>query len=60
MGAATTDMGRIPPPANDWLWKHQASSWDFDAAVLGAMTLVLVGVTAVLLRRLDPVRRRSG
>jgi hypothetical protein len=59
MAASTGDFSKLPPPTTDWLWRHDATSWIVDAAALAALTLVLVGVTALLLRRLDPHRRRQ-
>jgi ABC-type multidrug transport system ATPase subunit/pSer/pThr/pTyr-binding forkhead associated (FHA) protein len=59
MGASTSDFSKLPPTTTDWLWRHDATSWTVDAAALGALTLVLIGVTAILLRRLDPHRRKQ-
>jgi ABC-type multidrug transport system ATPase subunit len=58
MAASTGDFSKLPPTRTDWLWRHDATSWIVDAAALGALTLVLIGVTALLLRRLDPHRRK--
>jgi hypothetical protein len=58
MGASTGDFSKLPPSRADWLWRHDATSWIVDLCVLGVLTLVLIGVTALLLRRLDPRRRR--
>jgi hypothetical protein len=58
MGAATMDLGRVPPPVDDPLWRHSASAWTADLLVLGALTLVMTCVVAWGLWRSDPSRRR--
>ncbi|HKS46901.1 MAG TPA: FHA domain-containing protein [Amycolatopsis sp.] len=57
MGAATGDYGKLPPTTTDWFWRHDTTSWLADLAALGLVTLALVVVTGLLLRRLDPLRR---
>jgi energy-coupling factor transporter ATP-binding protein EcfA2 len=57
MGASTGDFSKLPPSSTDWLWRHDATSWIVDLCALDVLTLVLIGVTALLLRRLDPRRR---
>jgi ABC-type uncharacterized transport system permease subunit len=57
MGASTADMNLLRPQA-DPLWEHTAGRWLLAAFLLLVLTGALVAVTAVLLRRLDPVRAR--
>jgi hypothetical protein len=59
IGGATMDVGRLPHPVNDPLWHHDATTWIADVLLGCALTLLLVGVTGVLLRRHDPPRRRT-
>jgi ABC-type multidrug transport system ATPase subunit/pSer/pThr/pTyr-binding forkhead associated (FHA) protein len=59
IGGATMDAGRLPPPVNDPLWHHDPTTWIADLLLGCALTLLLVGVTGVLLRRHDPPRRRT-
>jgi ABC transport system ATP-binding/permease protein len=57
MGASTADMNvlRAEP---DPLWEHEAARYVLAVLVLVTLVGVLVGLTALLLRRLDPVRAR--
>lgn len=57
MGATTVDMNvlRADP---DPLWEHAAGRWLLAALVLVLIVAVLTAVTALLLRRLDPIRSR--
>lgn len=57
MGASTADLNLLRPQA-DPLWEHAAGRWLLAAFVLVVLTGALVALTAVLLRRLDPVRAR--
>jgi ABC transport system ATP-binding/permease protein len=57
MGASTVDLNGMGRGGPDPLWEHTASAWLLAAGALALLTLVLVGVTAWLLRRLDPGRR---
>lgn len=56
MGAATLDLGAIPPPVDDPLWKHAAATWLGDLIALTAIGIVLTIATAALLLRSDPGR----
>ncbi|MGH3753030.1 MAG: ATP-binding cassette domain-containing protein [Pseudonocardiaceae bacterium] len=57
MGAATVDLTRLPTAsAADRLWNHTVAAWTLDTFSLGVIAVTMVGVTAVLLRRLDPHR----
>jgi ABC transport system ATP-binding/permease protein len=57
MGAATADLNVTSRAGADPLWEHSAGRWLLALGVLAGLVVVLVGVTAVLLRRLDPARR---
>jgi ABC-type multidrug transport system ATPase subunit/pSer/pThr/pTyr-binding forkhead associated (FHA) protein/actin-like ATPase involved in cell morphogenesis len=59
MTAATADLSKLNAPGGtpDPLWEHTGSTWFAALAVLAAMSVVLTGVIAYLLSRLDPKRR---
>ena len=59
MGAATMDLNLNPisPGEPDPLWEHASAPWLLAAGVHAAQLVVLLGLAAWLLRRLDPVRR---
>ncbi|MDN5930829.1 MAG: ATP-binding cassette domain-containing protein [Pseudonocardia sp.] len=57
MGAGTVDMN-VLRPSPDPLWEHTAGRWLLAVLMLGLIVAVLVAVTALLLRRLDPIRAR--
>jgi ABC-type transport system involved in multi-copper enzyme maturation permease subunit len=59
MGTSTLDVGRLPGGVPDALWQHTAAQWVTDLLLLGAVTLVMVVLTALVLRRYDPPRRRA-
>ncbi|MBW0114991.1 FHA domain-containing protein [Pseudonocardia abyssalis] len=57
MGSSTVDMNALladPDP----LWEHTSQQWLLAAGALVAIMVVLVVLTSVLLRRLDPVRAK--
>ncbi len=57
--ASTADLKVLPGSATgDELWRHTASVWITDLAMLGALTAAFIVLVAVLLRRVDPRRRR--
>ncbi|HVL84439.1 MAG TPA: FHA domain-containing protein [Pseudonocardia sp.] len=56
MGASTIDLNRLST-SPDGLWAHTAGQWLLAAFVLALLSAALVAATALLLRRLDPVRR---
>ncbi|MCF7553398.1 FHA domain-containing protein [Pseudonocardia sp. WMMC193] len=58
MGAVTADLNLTAREGPDPLWTHDAAHWLLGAGVLAGMGLVLVVVTGLVVRRLDPVRRR--
>ena len=58
MGAVTADLNRTARDGADGLWTHDAAHYLLGAGVLVGMALLLVVVTGLVLRRLDPVRRR--
>jgi hypothetical protein len=58
MGAVTADLNRTARDGPDPLWTHDSAHWLLGAGVLVGMAVVLVVVTGLVLRRLDPVRRR--
>ncbi|WP_181779932.1 FHA domain-containing protein [Pseudonocardia pini] len=58
MGAVTADLNLTARDGADPLWTHDAAHYLLGAGVLVGMGVVLVVVTGVVLRRLDPVRRR--
>ncbi|WP_433506487.1 FHA domain-containing protein [Pseudonocardia halophobica] len=58
MGAATVDLNRVARGGPDPLWTHDAAHWLLGAGVLVGMAVVLAVATGLVLRRLDPVRRR--
>jgi len=58
MGAVTADLNLTARDGPDPLWTHDAAHYLLGAGVLAGMGLLLVIVTGVVLRRLDPVRRR--
>jgi ABC transport system ATP-binding/permease protein len=43
----------------DALWRHSATTWEADALVLGVLSLALVFLVGVGMRRYEPRRRRS-
>jgi len=57
IGIASGPGTRSPYPDHDPLWDHTAHTWLFDLCALGAITLLFIATTALLLRRLDPRRR---
>ncbi|MGI5125324.1 FHA domain-containing protein [Pseudonocardia sp. CA-107938] len=61
MGASTmaipTGPEFVPYSDNDPLWDHDAETWLFDLAALGAVAVLFVVLTGLLLRRLEPRRR---
>ena len=59
MGASTMDLNVNPisPGKPDPLWEHASDPWLLAAGVHAALLVVLLGLAAWLLRRLDPVRR---
>lgn len=59
MGTVTTDVGRLPGQVADPLSRHSTLTWGIDALVLLALTLVLVVIVALTLRRYDPPRRHQ-
>jgi hypothetical protein len=58
MGAVTLDLTSGPPAGDDPLWRHDITTWLADACVLAAISVTLVIITSLLLRRLDPQRGR--
>ncbi|GAA4683907.1 hypothetical protein GCM10023215_18080 [Pseudonocardia yuanmonensis] len=58
MGAATVDLNRIGRGGPDPLWTHDAAHWLLGAGMLVGTAVVLAAATGLVLRRLDPVRRR--
>jgi hypothetical protein len=58
MGAVTTNLGAVPPRMDDPLWRHSATTWIADGLVLSGLTLVLVCLVGVGMRRYEPRRRR--
>jgi ABC transport system ATP-binding/permease protein len=58
MGAVTADLNVTAREGPDPLWTHDAAHYLLGAGVLVGMSLVLVVVTGLVIRRLDPVRRR--
>ena len=60
MTAATADLPRFYAPIpSDPLWDHTVGALLANAAVLTGIAVVLVVVTFLLIRRLDPIRRSS-
>lgn len=57
MGAVTMSLG-VANRDNDALWRHSATTWLADALLLGGLTLVLVLVAGLGMRRYEPRRRR--
>jgi ABC transport system ATP-binding/permease protein len=57
MGAVTADLNVTSRAGADPLWEHSAGRWLLALGVLAGLVAVLVGLTALLLRRLDPARR---
>ncbi len=57
MGATTVDMNVLRGEA-DPLWEHTAGRYLLAVVVLLALVGALVALTALLLRRLDPIRAR--
>jgi hypothetical protein len=41
------------------LWHHDAFTWIADGLALATLTVILVIVTGLLVRRLDPQRART-
>jgi hypothetical protein len=58
MCASTVDLNRVPTTTHDSLWDHTARTWIIDACALGALGLILLLVTAILVHR--PALRSSG
>jgi ABC transport system ATP-binding/permease protein len=56
MGAATLDLGRLPPPTDDPLWHHHVATWVGDLVALAGLGAAVVAATAVALLRSDPGR----
>lgn len=52
MAAATINLNS--PGSSDPLWDHTASVWLQDGLMLAVLTISLLGVTGLLLKRLDP------
>jgi ABC transport system ATP-binding/permease protein len=60
MGISTADLPpRLAPPTDNPLWHHDAFIWIGDGLALVALTVILVIVTGLLVRRLDPRRART-
>ncbi|GAA1270850.1 hypothetical protein GCM10009609_37460 [Pseudonocardia aurantiaca] len=67
IGSATLDLGRAPTTLSsaaplttgDPLWNHNATTWAVDMGILAGLTLAMIVVSGLLLRRLDPSRGRS-
>jgi ABC transport system ATP-binding/permease protein len=59
MGMVTLDVSRLPGGVRDALWQHTARQWVTDLLLLGAVTLAMVVLVALVLRRYDPPRRRA-
>jgi len=61
MGASTMAIPSgpafVPYSENDPLWDHDAQAWLFDMGALGAVAVLFVVLTVLLLRRLEPRRR---
>jgi hypothetical protein len=57
MGAVTMNLG-VANRDDDALWRHSATTWLADALLLGGLTLVLVLVAGLGMRRYEPRRRR--
>ncbi|MBC8091634.1 MAG: ABC transporter permease, partial [Pseudonocardia sp.] len=58
MGASTLDLNLTTRGGPDALWEHTAGRWLLAAFMLTLIAAVLVTATALLLRRLDPIRAR--
>ncbi|WP_250550580.1 ATP-binding cassette domain-containing protein [Pseudonocardia sp. H11422] len=58
MGTVTIDQVRVPTSDTDPLLRHEPVTLVADALVLGGLTLLLVVLVGLLLRRFDPPRRR--
>jgi ABC transport system ATP-binding/permease protein len=56
MGVSTANLAL---PADNALWRHDASTWIADATLLATLALTLVVVIGLLLCRLDPQRARA-
>jgi hypothetical protein len=56
MGVSTANLAL---PADNALWRHDASTWIADATLLATLALTIVVVTGLLLCRLDPQRARA-
>jgi ABC-type multidrug transport system ATPase subunit/pSer/pThr/pTyr-binding forkhead associated (FHA) protein len=59
MGAVTTNVSSLTPPVDDTLWRHSRTTWIADGLVLAGLTLALIVVVGVWMRRYEPRRRRS-
>jgi len=59
MTASTAELDKLNAPNTtaDPLWEHTTSAWFTSLGVLGGMAIVLTGVIALSLARLDPKRR---
>ncbi|MDN5857580.1 MAG: ATP-binding cassette domain-containing protein [Pseudonocardia sp.] len=57
MGAATLELGKIPPPSDDPLWNHSVATWSGDLLALATLGVVLVAGAVAALLRSDPGRR---
>jgi ABC transport system ATP-binding/permease protein len=58
MGVSTADLSRLASPTDNPLWHHDALTWLADGLALAALTVILVIITGLLVRRLDPQRAR--
>jgi hypothetical protein len=59
MGAVTMNLA-VADRDTDLLWRHSATTWVADAILLGGLTLLLVILVGVGMRRYEPRRRRPG
>jgi energy-coupling factor transporter ATP-binding protein EcfA2 len=49
--ASSVDLANLVPTVNDPLWRHSASVWLFDIAMLAVLALLYAGLVRWLLRR---------
>ena len=49
--ASTIDLPNLVPAVHDPLWKHSASTWLFDIAMLAVLSLAFAGFVRWRLRR---------